>query len=101
MAAGKPVVVTRSGGPAEIVDDGRTGTLVVPRDPAALANGILAMLRDPQRAAAIARNAQASVEERFSLAAMISRYEQLYAELLGTAAAAATKPAAALEARQP
>ena len=33
MACGKPVVGTRAGGIPEVVEDGVTGFLVVPRDP--------------------------------------------------------------------
>src|SRR5439155_7664241 len=40
MAAGVPVVATRVGGIPEAVEDGATGLLVAPRDPAALARAI-------------------------------------------------------------
>jgi glycosyltransferase involved in cell wall biosynthesis len=43
MAARLPVVTTRVGGAAELVDDGVTGTLVAPGHPAALANAMNAM----------------------------------------------------------
>jgi len=84
MAAGRAVVVTRSGGPAEIVEHGQTGLIVPPRDAPALARGIVQMLADPQRAAELGRNARVAVEKRFSLAAMIARYEQLYSSCLRT-----------------
>jgi glycosyltransferase involved in cell wall biosynthesis len=44
MNAGTPVVATNVGGLAEVVDDGVTGRLVAPRDPDALAEGILDVL---------------------------------------------------------
>lgn len=44
MNAGTPVVATRVGGLAEVVDDGVTGRLVPPRDPAALAEAVLEVL---------------------------------------------------------
>jgi glycosyltransferase involved in cell wall biosynthesis len=44
---GKPVVCTRVGSMAEIVDDGQTGYLVEPKDPAQLAEAIIKLLRDP------------------------------------------------------
>src|SRR6267378_948599 len=43
MAAGLPVVATRVGGIPEIVEDGRTGVLVPPSDPAAFAESMVAM----------------------------------------------------------
>ena len=54
MNAGTPVVATRVGGLAEVVDDGVTGRLVEPGDPAALAAAVLEVLgrRDEMGAAA-------------------------------------------------
>ena len=49
-AVGVPVVVGRSGGTAEALVDGVTGVLVCTQEPAAVAEGILGLLRDPQRA---------------------------------------------------
>ena len=43
----KPVVATSVGGLPEFIDDGKTGFLVPPRDPAALAKAIIKMLKDP------------------------------------------------------
>jgi glycosyltransferase involved in cell wall biosynthesis len=45
-AAGKPVVATTVGGLPEIVDDGRTGLLVPPRDERALADAIIRLFRN-------------------------------------------------------
>ena len=47
MAAGRGVIASAEGGPAEIIDHGRTGLLVRPDDTAALADAMLAM-QDPQ-----------------------------------------------------
>lgn len=47
MAAGRPVVAARTGGLAEAVVDGETGTLVPPGDEPALASAIREMLADP------------------------------------------------------
>lgn len=46
MASGMPVVATRSGGPEEIVLDGKTGLLVSPAKPQELAEGIIKVLQD-------------------------------------------------------
>ncbi|TMA70746.1 MAG: glycosyltransferase [Deltaproteobacteria bacterium] len=86
MAAGRPVVATAVGGTREAVDAERTGILVPPGDPAALAAAVLGLLADPARAAAVGRAAQRSVEEGFSAQQMVARLERLYAERLEAAA---------------
>jgi glycosyltransferase involved in cell wall biosynthesis len=48
MAFGNPVVGTRVGGIAEVIEDGVTGYLVERRDPSALAARILELARDPE-----------------------------------------------------
>lgn len=78
MAAGKPVVATRSGGPEEIVEHGRTGLLVPPGDADALAQGICEILSDPARAGAMGREALGKASRDFSIAAMFRQYEALY-----------------------
>ena len=83
MAAARPVVVTRSGGPQEFVEDGRTGFLVPPGDADLLAARTLDLLRDPERAAAIGRDARARVCRDFTLEKMVRDYESLYEHLLG------------------
>jgi len=47
MAAGRPVVACRTGGIPEVVDDGDTGILVPPEDPAALAEAMARLAADP------------------------------------------------------
>ncbi|KRF02242.1 glycosyltransferase [Frateuria sp. Soil773] len=77
-AAALPIVATDVGGNGEIVRDGDTGRLVPPRDPAALADALLALLREPARAQAMGRSARAWVERHGSLEAMARRYDRLY-----------------------
>lgn len=83
MAAGRPVVVTRSGGPQEIVEDGRSGFLVPPADPETMAARVCDLLANPLLAKELGDNARRSVEQRFSLARMLAEYENLYQRLLG------------------
>jgi glycosyltransferase involved in cell wall biosynthesis len=85
MAAARPMVVTRSGGPQEVVEDGRTGLLVPPADADALADKVCELLNNPQRAAELARTAQAKVDEAFTLQKMIAHYQDLYKRVMGRA----------------
>jgi glycosyltransferase involved in cell wall biosynthesis len=52
-ALAKPVVASGLGGPAELVKDGATGLLVPPVDADALAEAVLALIREPVRARAM------------------------------------------------
>lgn len=52
-ARGLPVVGARDGGPADAIVDGRTGLCVDTRDPSAVADACLTLLRDPARARAM------------------------------------------------
>jgi len=81
-AAGIPLVASRIGGIPEFVDDGVTGLLVPPEDPAALAAAIERVLADPAAAAARARTARKRCEEGFSRETSIGRLIALYDELL-------------------
>ena len=55
MNAGTPVVATRVGGLAEVVEDGVTGRLVEPGDPESLAAAVLAVLGERERMGAAGR----------------------------------------------
>jgi glycosyltransferase involved in cell wall biosynthesis len=83
MAAGRPVVVTRSGGPEEIVQDGKTGFLVPPANAEALAARVCDVLVDPQLASRLGEAAREDVRKRFGLSNMIREYESLYLRCLG------------------
>jgi glycosyltransferase involved in cell wall biosynthesis len=78
MLAGVPVVVTRCGGPEALVDDGVTGVLVPPGDPAALAGALAALLQDPDDAAARAARARAASLARYTVDAMMAGYLGVY-----------------------
>jgi L-malate glycosyltransferase len=82
LAAGLPTVASRVGGNAEIVQDGKTGLLVPPDDPLALAEALLRLLRDPGLAANLGRSGREYVTSEFSFRRMIEKTDQLYTELL-------------------
>jgi glycosyltransferase involved in cell wall biosynthesis len=62
-AFGKPVVVSDVGGLDEAVEHGKTGLLVPPRDPQALADAIIQLLVDPDLRAIMEKNVKRKAEE--------------------------------------
>lgn len=71
LALSKPVVATNVNGVPEIIEDGRTGLLVPPRDVAALASAIRRVLRDADAAAHMSRAGQARVTAEFTVERML------------------------------
>lgn len=82
MASGLPVVATRVGGTGELVIEGETGTLVPASDPDRLAAALNSYLLNEGLRLQHGRAGRSRVEDRFSLAAMLSTYATLYDELL-------------------
>jgi alpha-maltose-1-phosphate synthase len=81
MACGTAVVASSVGGIPEVVADGQTGLLVPPGDPAALADAVNALLRDPARAAAMGHAGRARAVADFGWATVAAQTASLYAEL--------------------
>lgn len=77
MSYGVPVVATRRGGIVDVVVDGRSG-LLVEDDPAALADGIRAVLEDPERAARLGNAGLDRVRDRFGWDSIVDRLEAVY-----------------------
>lgn len=79
----RPVVATAVDGVPEILEDGRTGLLVPPGDPEALAGAVIRLLRDRKAAGRLAGKAKALVPPRFPLRRMVEQTQNLYLELSG------------------
>jgi glycosyltransferase involved in cell wall biosynthesis len=77
-----PVVATAIAGVDEIVSFDRTGCLVSPAHPAALARAIKAILRDPIHARQLGLVAQAHARSNFDTKNMVGQVTGAYAELL-------------------
>jgi glycosyltransferase involved in cell wall biosynthesis len=80
MALARPVVASAVGGIPEMIEDGRTGILVPPRDPGALAAAIVRVLTDTAYAAALGQAGHDLVNERFCLEFMVRAVESIYDE---------------------
>ncbi len=81
MRAGAAVVLTDVVGSRDAVVDGESGLLVPPRDPSALAAGIVRLLRDDGLRARLGAAGRQRVVDRFDVRAMGARLDELYAEL--------------------
>jgi glycosyltransferase involved in cell wall biosynthesis len=88
MAAGRPSVATAVGGTPEVLEDGRTGWLVPPADPVALAGALEAALSDPAEAARRGAAAQRAARERMSIEAMVESHQRFYLAAVGREEAA-------------
>jgi glycosyltransferase involved in cell wall biosynthesis len=81
MGCGRPVIATAVSGALDVVTPEQNGVLVPPREPARLAQAILRLLRDPDRAAVWGRAARRTVEERYTwpvvCAGYVAEYERL------------------------
>lgn len=82
MASGLPVIATHVGGNPDLVTPGQTGSLVPAGEVEVLADTLAAYLNDSARRAYEGRTARAHAEEKFSLAAMVQGYMDVYAKVL-------------------
>ena len=85
MAAGLAVIATAAGGTGEAVDHERTGLLVAPRDPRALAGAIVRLAEDAPLRAALATRGQAWARDTLSFPLFMDRLERLYRGALRSA----------------
>jgi glycosyltransferase involved in cell wall biosynthesis len=81
MALALPVVVTNVVGTRDAVDDRRSGLVVPANTPSAMANAVLSLLRDPQRARRLAIAGRQKTVAEFSLERMLDSHQLLYEEL--------------------
>ena len=78
MAAEKPVVATNVGGLPEVVEDGRTGLLVPPENPSAIAHAVVDLLTFPERRGVLGAAGGQRFREFFTAEKMVRRYEEIY-----------------------
>ena len=84
MAYGLPVIASNVGGLPEVVEHGKSGWLVPPESPEALAEAILDAASDPARLCEFGRNARDRAAQ-FSMERTVERTERFYLRLLADA----------------
>lgn len=78
MAVGLPVIASAVGGNNEVVTDGESGLTFQAGDVRRLSAHLQTLCRERKKRQTLGRQALATVEERFSMDAMIRNYDRLY-----------------------
>jgi glycosyltransferase involved in cell wall biosynthesis len=81
MAAGRPLIGTRSGGIPDLIDDGRTGILVAHSDPEALAGGLNRLMASAELRGRMSEAARRKFQQ-FTASSVVPRIEEVYRETL-------------------
>jgi len=83
LACGLPALATRVGAAPEVVEDGRSGVLVPPKEPQAMREAMQWLLRHRDQWSAMGARARQAVEERYSLDVVAEAYIRLFEDLCG------------------
>ena len=83
MDAGLPIIAARVGQAAEYIEDGHSGVLVPPGNPAALARAALALLVDASLRARLGQAARKRAEQTFAWDVLVGAAERAYHVALG------------------
>lgn len=82
MASGLPVIATDVGGNPDLVEAGKTGSLIAAGNPGAMAESLAAYLVDDERRSREGHAARQRAEQEFSMEAMVSGYMRVYDRVL-------------------
>ncbi|MDH3504983.1 MAG: glycosyltransferase family 4 protein [Nitrospirota bacterium] len=91
LAMERPVVASAVGGIPEVVQDGLSGLLVPPRDPAVLAEKIACLLHDPMAATRMGKVGRQVIQERYSMEHMLNQTERVYRRMMQSESSVAVK----------
>ena len=89
MASGLPVIATAVGGNAELVATGVTGEIAPPADPESMARQIVRLANETGLARSMGHEGRATIEQKFSMNAMVAAYRGTYDKLLNRTGAPA------------
>jgi glycosyltransferase involved in cell wall biosynthesis len=84
MAAGLPVVASRTQGLVDVINDKKTGILTPPGDQNQLAQALLELINQPHQAVELSKAAQKSVTDHFSTHTMLHAYQNLYKNIISS-----------------
>ncbi len=80
MSCGKPVIGTSSGGTREYIVDGESGIVIPPRDSAAIAGALIALVKDEHERRRLGENARKRVLEKFQRVEIARQTLDLYSK---------------------
>lgn len=81
-ALGKPIIATDVDGVPEVIENGKTGLLVPPGNPDALAEAVVRLLKNKEEARRLGETARVLIPPRFPLRRMVEQTQNLYLDLL-------------------
>jgi len=87
MSLGLPVIASRVGGLAEVLEDGRTALLVPPMNPRAIADALATLHADPALAGKLGNAAALEQRQHFDLSTMGTTYLAVYRDAIATTCA--------------
>ena len=82
-ATGTPVIASRLGAMAELVEDGRTGMLFNPNEPGDLTSKVQYVLEHPEEMARLGQEARYVFEQRYSSKSAYMSLIEIYRKVLG------------------
>lgn len=80
QACGVPVVATAVGGVIDIIENNKTGLIVPPADPQAMAEAIIKIINDKELVLKLAQEAYKKVEEKYGVELMVKKTIEVYKE---------------------
>ena len=85
-ALGKAVVATDVDGSRELIRNGETGLLVPPEDAVGMAQAVILLLQNREKAAKLGENFKRAISQKYTLSSMVSQTQELYERLYSSRA---------------
>ncbi|NQU77858.1 glycosyltransferase family 4 protein [Candidatus Falkowbacteria bacterium] len=78
MASKTPIIATNIAAIPEMIENNKSGLLVNPKDPKAIASKIEHLIENPEIAQDLSKNAKNTLEQKFTIQNMVQKTEKLY-----------------------
>jgi glycosyltransferase involved in cell wall biosynthesis len=82
MAVGLPIVTTDVGESRHVIEEGRSGRIVRPRDPAGMADALAMLVAQKELRQKMGQSAKQDFVDKFTVDKMIARYQEVYESLV-------------------